>query len=490
MFRRFHSMEDTSARSDVVPSTTQAVCFISGILCLLIGIGLLLYFVWEVDHEVVVRTARGPYAGRTLVVGAKHVHEFLGINFARDPVRSMRFLQCLPMDKQPLMTKALTMKPSCVQDKDYGMDDSDRPVSERCLHLNIWTPFLPGHKCRSDCSHRTVLVVFVGRDFQFGGNSHNLYRGELMAMHADAVVVVPNYRLGPLGFLNARIVDITGNVGLHDQKTALNWIKENIKFFGGNPEDIVPVGHDAGAISVMRHLFDTEVHWVQQVKRVVLHTSSFFRPYRDNTKDALQNTLQLGRLCFCHPEEGVDLAVECLQTIPASRLNMAARHAYRLAPIFVPSNDRGTAPSAAIRIHNTSSVRPWLRGKEFLLGNVADEGSFEYSMIMKRLRDMKYAYPQESFPNVTAEILAFLAELHLGGKVEDIIDEYRRSYSNETFDEVDMWKTILGDILVYCPMQYLAEILSALGNKAFGDETVVPKKVELAFPMRADSAIL
>ncbi|XP_037508658.2 acetylcholinesterase-like [Rhipicephalus sanguineus] len=438
------------------------------------GIGLLLYYVWEVDHEVEVRTLRGRYAGRTLVVGAKHVHEFLGIYFARDPVRSMRFQQSLVMDKQMLLTKALSMKPCCVQDKDYAMEDIDGPVSERCLHLNIWTPMLPGRRCKSDCGLRTVLVVFVGRDFQYGGNSHNLYRGELLALYADAVVVVPNYRLGPFGFLNGRIVDITGNVGLYDQKVALDWVLENIEFFGGNPEDIVPVGHDAGAISIMHHLFETKSHWMQRVKRVVLHTSSFFRPYRDNTRDALQNTLQMGRLCFCHPEEGVDLVVECLQTIPSSRLRMAARHAYTLAPIFVPSNTIETMPSAAIKIHNSSAARPWLRDKEFLLGNVADEGSFEYSMILNRLAELKYVLPEGSFPNVTAEIITFLSELPLGGQVEDIIGEYRKCYRNETYIDADMWKNILGDILVYCPMQYLAETLSALGNKASRSNIDIP----------------
>ncbi|XP_075740887.1 cholinesterase [Rhipicephalus microplus] len=390
------------------------------------GICVLLYFVWEVDHEVEVRALRGRYAGRTLVVGAKQVHEFLGIYFARDPLRSMRFQQPLLMDRQMTLVKALSMKPCCVQDKDYAMEDSDRPVSERCLHLNIWTPMLPGQRCKRDCSPRTVLVVFVGRDFQYGGNSHNLYRGELLALHADAVVVVPNYRLGPFGFLNGRIVDVTGNVGLYDQKVALDWVKENIEFFGGNPEDIVPVGHDAGAISMTRHLFDMKLHWVQQAKRVVLHTSSFFRPYRDNTKYALQNMLDLGRLCMCHPDEGVDVVVECLQTTPASRLKMASRHAYKLAPVFVPSNTKGTSPSAAIKIQNSSAARPWLRNKEFLLGNVADEGSFEYSMILKRLADLKYVLPGGYFSNVSAQIITLLSELPLGGQVEvmPLIQDY------------------------------------------------------------------
>ncbi|XP_075535253.1 uncharacterized protein LOC142570821 [Dermacentor variabilis] len=238
MFRKFHSMEDNSMRSDVLPSTAEAICFAFGVLLLVTGTGALLYFVWEVDHEVQVSAVRGRYAGRTRVVGARQVHEFLGINFARDPVRSMRFQHSLAMERQFLLVKALSMKPGCVQDKDYAMADRDLPVTERCLHLNIWTPKLPGRRCKSECELRTVLVMFVGRDFQFGSNSHSLYRGELLALHADAVVVVPNYRLGPFGFLNGRIVDIKGNVGLYDQKIALDWVLENIEFFGGNPDDV------------------------------------------------------------------------------------------------------------------------------------------------------------------------------------------------------------------------------------------------------------
>ncbi|XP_077513111.1 acetylcholinesterase-1-like [Amblyomma americanum] len=444
----------------------ELACLLLGILILLVGIGLLLYFVWEVDHEVEVRARRGRYSGRTLAVGAGHVHEFLGVAFAREPRHNLRFHKPLPVDKSWLLQPALEMKKRCVQDRDHGLQDSEYDVGEDCLHLNIWTPMLPDH-CRSNCEPRTVVVFFGGRDFQYGGNAHSLYRGELLALYADTVVVIPNYRLGPFGFLNGRIVDITGNAGLYDQKMALDWVQENIKFFGGNPNEVIPVGHDAGAISLGHHLFSMERHWVQDVKRVVLLTTSLLRPYADNTHRALQNTLHLGWVALCYPEEGVDMVVECLQRKAASRVMKAARHSYHLAPIFVPTYDKTRAPLTSIRLENSSSIISWLKDKVFLLGNVADEGSFEYSMFLQRLGDLKRVLPEGAFPNITAAIYRFFADLPLEGHTQEIVDEYKKSYRNNSFDEKTLWKSILGDMLAYCPMQYLAEILSAHGSKVY-----------------------
>jgi carboxylesterase type B len=70
----------------------------------------------------------------------------------------------------------------------------------------------------------------------------------------DVVVVTFNYRLGVFGFLCTDREDAPGNVGLWDQAMALNWTQNNIRNFGGNPEDVTLFGQSAGSVSVSSHI--------------------------------------------------------------------------------------------------------------------------------------------------------------------------------------------------------------------------------------------
>lgn len=82
--------------------------------------------------------------------------------------------------------------------------------------------------------------------FTFGSNSVDEIDGRMLASIEDVVVVTINYRLGPFGFINARIDETPGNMGLHDMLTAIKWVKDNIRSFGGNDKLITLVGHSSG----------------------------------------------------------------------------------------------------------------------------------------------------------------------------------------------------------------------------------------------------
>ncbi|CAG7720189.1 unnamed protein product [Allacma fusca] len=99
---------------------------------------------------------------------------------------------------------------------------------------------------------RPVLVFIHGGKFSWG--SGNLSDGTVLSAYADIVFVTLNYRLGVLGFLNANSSPTSkprvANYGLMDQIAALHWIKENIMFFGGDPENITLMGYEAGAACI------------------------------------------------------------------------------------------------------------------------------------------------------------------------------------------------------------------------------------------------
>ncbi|KAL3207314.1 hypothetical protein MRX96_039722 [Rhipicephalus microplus] len=110
-------------------------------------------------------------------------------------------------------------------------------TTEDCLHLNIWAP-IQQHPTEPK---KAVMVYFYGGSFTHGGNSYFFYDGRYISSIGDVVLVVPNYRLGALGFLNAGTPDAPGNVALHDQILALSWVKDNIAAFGGRPESSRPL---------------------------------------------------------------------------------------------------------------------------------------------------------------------------------------------------------------------------------------------------------
>ena len=120
--------------------------------------------------------------------------------------------------------------------------------SEDCLFLNVFTP-----ENAKEGDGLPVLVYIHGGGFT-GGCGHEKHFDGPVWPTKGMVAVTLNYRLGPMGFLCLpqlkEEAGYTGNYGLYDQMTAIQWVKENIASFGGNPENITIMGQSAGAASV------------------------------------------------------------------------------------------------------------------------------------------------------------------------------------------------------------------------------------------------
>jgi len=134
----------------------------------------------------------------------------------------------------------------------YGSDCAqayDATSAEDCLFLNIQTPYIPKNKSKKNL--RPVLFSIHGGGFTGGngGAGSGLDTGNL-ASREDIVGVELNYRLSTLGFLAIPGTNISGNFGIGDQVTALQWVKENIAAFGGDPDRVTIIGESAGAGSV------------------------------------------------------------------------------------------------------------------------------------------------------------------------------------------------------------------------------------------------
>lgn len=189
-----------------------------------------------------------------IVEGNYDTHEglqtFFGIPFAKPPVGDLRWRAPEPMDTWEGVKTTKKFGPRPVQINVFGdMKSRSAGLSEDCLYLNVWAPTeLQDKKV-------PVLVYYYGGGNAAGDASEYRYDGASMAKKG-MVVVTANYRLNVFGNLAHPELSAespygaSGNYGSLDQVAALNWVKENIAAFGGDPNRITIAGESAGSIGV------------------------------------------------------------------------------------------------------------------------------------------------------------------------------------------------------------------------------------------------
>jgi para-nitrobenzyl esterase len=184
------------------------------------------------------------------------VFTFKGIPYGQDTGGINRWLPAKPPIPWDGEYPALIYGPNCPQtlhnfkaiETSFLFDWDDGYLGEDMLKVNVWTPSLSGK--------RPVMVYFHGGGFSFG-SAYELpsHEGARMARHHDVVQVSVNHRLNALGFLD--LSEIGGpdyadsaNLGMTDLVAALQWIRDNIANFGGDPDCVMIYGQSGGGSKV------------------------------------------------------------------------------------------------------------------------------------------------------------------------------------------------------------------------------------------------
>jgi para-nitrobenzyl esterase len=198
-------------------------------------------------------TLRGAIAGSAIA--------FRGIPYARPPVGELRWQPPQPPLPWQGVREALQPGSACTQRtsglapfiapmaKAYGSTFEQPSIksSEDCLYLDVWVPEWPVKRALP------VMVWLHGGSNTVGSGTQSTYDGVSLTRHGVLLVTL-NYRLGVMGFFSHPDLSAesphhsSGNYGLLDQLAALNWVKQNIAQFGGDPDNVTLFGESAGAI--------------------------------------------------------------------------------------------------------------------------------------------------------------------------------------------------------------------------------------------------
>ncbi|MGB3624596.1 MAG: carboxylesterase family protein [Henriciella sp.] len=252
---------------------TEAIPFRRGIASLICALGLTLFGAGcetaggGLATDGTGRIVNAP-AGAVQGDAERGVTVYRGIPYAKAPVGELRWAPPEAYPDWEATRDATTFGPACPQPLPRGRNIyavSYDAIDEDCLSLNVWVP--------DEAKDAPVFVWIHGGSLTGGAGSLAMYEGAALARETGMVVVTINYRLGVLGYLAhpglsaASAQGISGNYGLMDQITALEWVERNIAAFGGDPENVTLAGESAGALSVMlmmvspqaRGLFDKAI---------------------------------------------------------------------------------------------------------------------------------------------------------------------------------------------------------------------------------------
>ena len=198
--------------------------------------------------SLTVKTEQGNVHGKTINDGK--VKAFLGLPYAAPPIGDLRWKAPQPPAKWKGDRDATRYGAHCAQL--HVFDDmvfQDAAPSEDCLFLNVYAP-----ADATDKSKLAVMFWIHGGGFSGGASSEPRHNGDFLPLKGVVLVTI-NYRLGVFGFLATSDLakeaeGAAGNYGLMDMVAALQWVKANIKNFGGDPDNVTIFGESAGSFAV------------------------------------------------------------------------------------------------------------------------------------------------------------------------------------------------------------------------------------------------
>eukprot|EP01083_Nonionella_stella_P098479 276976_1 len=283
------------------------------------------------NNGLYVDTTYGTILGYT----NQYTNIWLSVPYAAPPIGDFRWAAPQPHEPWEGVLNTMDDPVGCLQTCTLAWWACPRIVDEDCLFINIWAP-----RGASPTNLKSVMFFIHGGDYLEGYSGGLLYNASFFVNYTDVVLVTANYRLGAQGFLFDLTTGFKGNYGYHDQLFAMEWVRNNIKQFGGNKSDITIFGESAGGVSVATHLLNTSN---TLFKAAIIESNPFGLPLRTTrTWGKLPDLLKhyAGCSVLRHPNE----QRTCMRELSADDLLLAQNRAERevavewkwLVDLFMP----------------------------------------------------------------------------------------------------------------------------------------------------------
>ena len=415
------------------------------------------------QQDTIVQTKYGQVRGMTGDVMGRDVSAFLGVPYARSPIKKRRFQRTSKPASWKQALTAVTFRPHCLQNfrEDILLSRSltTLAMSEDCLFANIWSADVQA------AGLKAVLVWIHGGAFKGGTANMDETDGRVLAALGDVVVVTFNYRTGVLGFLDLLSDDAPGNQGLYDVLQLLTFVQDNIANFGGDPARVTIVGQDAGA--VIAGIFMTLPKARGLFERAILQSGSpLFQDYLEGR--SLRSSDVFAENIACSSCVTLRDKLRCLRGKRASEL-LAAQ-----GPLLATDHHL-FGPTFCERLLTDSSLRnvPLEEGmeeeavsvKQVIMGSNSDELSL--SLVL----DYPDMFSSKGI-NVNVTSLADLRSLilHIFSKrgqmqnessVRHLVDFFFTTGAQDTSTEalIRRMYRVFGDAAIGCPVNIFAEQL-------------------------------
>lgn len=408
-------------------------------LCFLLFFISLIFAIFAQDSsDSIVQTKNGQVKGHQFVVLNKTVNEFIGIRYAQPPVRDLRFKIPVPVENWSGVYDATKQGNICWQknDAEYNVKD----MNEDCLFLNIWSTNLT--------DQMPVIFYIHGGAFIKGSSYRDSTNGSALATFG-VVIVTFNYRLGPFGFLYGRSKEAPGNVGLYDQLLALIWVNQNIKSFGGDPNEITIFGESSGAFSVGYHLLSDLSEGL--FKRAILNSGSsyFIKNFNPSNEIYLNKAKEFSRSLGCGHVDNYWL--KCMKLLKPNLLidnKLVNGFSHQVIDgVIYKRTAQETFSSLDLNLNVT-----------ILTGVMSDEGSvYAINEFPKLFKDSNSRVTKADLKEAVRKAVVF--------DVDKIYDTYI-GFENE-INQIALKKSfanILGDRRIVCPTNFFAKEFSKLNN--------------------------
>jgi len=357
--------------------------------------------------------ARDPQAGRFTGLREDSVLAFKGIRYGR----AERFARGVPEPWQGAPRRAQSFAAIAPQ-----RGNPDLAQSEDCLFLNVWTPDA------NPRARRAVMVYFHGGAYSNGTVTDPLTRGGTLAAQGDVVVVTVNHRLNALGYawlkpFGPRFAD-SGNLGQLDLILALQWVRDHIAAFGGDPARVMVFGQSGGGAKIATLMAMPAADGLFHVAA----TMSGQQVVASGPGNAWKRTLALLAALKLRPDD-----VETLQTMPVQRLveGLAAPDPIMGGNLYMgPVLDMTNLP----RHPFWPDAAPQSLGIPMILGNVREETRAFIDPRGPKLQGL-------AWDNLAARIAP---EIKIDLDVDWVVAQYRSQYPQWTPEQVFYSATTAG----------------------------------------------